>query len=165
MKKIYTSFLVVLTMLASLSIQAQISGIVYRDYNSNGSPSGGDIGLPNMDITAIDQNGNTATATTNANGEYSLNITSCTGQVRLALDVEGFNASNSNPHDDIFTSFSGQGNVTDVAFVDCGATNVNFGVNTPLSTSIKFGLVIIAVIIKAILINITNETSAFSNIL
>ena len=106
----------------SQSIQAQVSGKVFRDFNSNGQIDSiatysetGQIGIIVKAFNALGVA--VGSATTNSNGMYS--ILGISGPLR----IEFSNIPNAD-----FSSFSGG---TSVQFVNGGATNVNFGINYP----------------------------------
>ena len=117
--------------LYSTNLFSQVSGTVYKDFNNNGIEDGTDIGVPNLTVTGIDVNGNTANTTTDANGNYTLNIGGCSGEVRLCFELEAFNNANGNPADDLYESFAGTSSVTSVAFTSCTENSINLGVNVP----------------------------------
>jgi len=112
------------------NLDAQISGTVYRDFISDATQNGGDVGVPGITISAVDASGNTATAVTDANGNYSVDIPGCTGNVRLKLEIDQYNNSQPGPGYHIYDSFAGAGSSPSVTFTSCGGS-VNFGVNTP----------------------------------
>ncbi len=109
----------------SFSAHAQ-SGKVFRDFNSNGvqdSPATGvvvgEVGVPGVIVTAYPASGAPVSATTGADGSYT--ITGLSGTVRLEF---------TNLQAGDFDSFKGTGNGTSVQFVAAGST-ANFGVNYP----------------------------------
>ncbi|MCY7358507.1 MAG: hypothetical protein LH609_13820 [Rudanella sp.] len=110
------------------SVGQVVSGIVFRDFNSNGqqeiaSLSGtyGEPGIVGVVVTAVNAaNTPVASATTSASGAYTL--TTGSGQFRLSF-------SNFLPGD--FVSFRGTQNRTDVRFVAGGTTNVDLALNYP----------------------------------
>jgi len=115
----------------SSALNAQVSGSVYRDYNSDAVKDTYEHGVAGIAVMGADADGNTATTTTDALGNYSLNFDNCNGQVRVMFDLAGYNNANANSGDDLFCSFAGTGSVTSVAFVDCNTSNIHLGVNTP----------------------------------
>jgi len=121
-----------------VDLQAQVSGTVFRDFTTNGSLDGGDVGLVGMTVTATDANGNTATDVTDFNGAYSIALGGCAGPVRVVFEIDAYNAAQPSAAYHIFDSFAAQGgggtgnaSTTSVTFEDCGSTNVNYGVSTP----------------------------------
>lgn len=127
-----------LLLFQSNPIQAQITGIVYRDFNSNGLMEEFENGVGGIPISAVDQEGNEASTVTASNGTYLLDFDGCNGSVRVDFDLDAFNAQNENSGDDIFPGYAnkvgdGTGNQsnTRTAFVNCASTSVLLGVNTP----------------------------------
>ena len=115
-------FAVICLLFISQSIQAQVSGIVFRDFNSNGTidttVSYKEIGQVGVVVKAFNASGaEVGTATTDKNGLYS--ISGVSGPLR----VEFSNLPNLD-----YSSFSGG---TSVQFASGGAINVNFGINYP----------------------------------
>lgn len=119
---------VVCAMIFPLSIQAQISGVVFRDFNANGvkdSTSGFvETGVIGVKVTAYNQAGNSFITTTITNGVYTL-ATGAPGKYRVEFsdfadkDFDGSVGSNSN---------------TSVQFVDVpvgGVSGINLGINYP----------------------------------
>lgn len=119
-------------------IQAQITGIVYRDFNSDGLMQEFENGVGGVPVSAVDSEGNEASTVTASNGTYLLDFGGCAGEVRVDFDLDAYNAQNENGGDDIFSGFAnkvgdGTGNQsnTRTAFVNCASTSVLLGVNTP----------------------------------
>ncbi|WP_071506648.1 SdrD B-like domain-containing protein [Arsenicibacter rosenii] len=118
----------------SADLKAQtISGVVYRDFNSDGlrtapanatGVSAGDVGVPGIIVTAYSSNTATSplSVTTSSTGTYTL--TTGAGQFRIEFT--------NLPQGDQ-SSFRGTGNGTNVQFVTVAAsvTGVNFGINYP----------------------------------
>ncbi len=124
--------LLVFSLLFSPDIFAQVSGTVYRDYNSDGFMGSAEHGLAGMTVTGVDQNGNTATTTTASDGSYQLTFLECNGQVRIEFGLDAFNSQTASTDDDYYCSTIGNGDaVASVAFVNCGANAVNFAINHP----------------------------------
>ena len=84
-----------LFMLADL--EAAMTGEVYRDFNNNHTFNGGDVGVSGITVRGIAEAGNTATATTITNGDYTLNIGGCAGRVHVTFDIQGYNYANIYP--------------------------------------------------------------------
>ncbi len=116
-------FAVICFFFISQSAFSQVSGIVFRDYNSNGkidttASSYKEIGQIGVTVKVYNASGaEVGTATTDKNGKYT--IAGVSGPLR----VEFSNLPNLD-----FPSFSGG---TSVQFVNGGATNINFGTNIP----------------------------------
>ena len=118
----------------SPGLRAQtISGVVYRDFNSDGirtapanatGVAAGDVGVPGVVVTAYSSNTGSApvSVTTTSTGGYTL--TTGTGQFRLEF---------TNLPSGDRSSFRGTGNGTNVQFVTVTAavTGINFGINYP----------------------------------
>ena len=97
------SVLPLLALIAMLALpcaaQATITGTVYMDYNSNGANNVGgfasgssvtatDIGVGSVTINAYDATGTrVSTATSSANGSYTVCSSGCSGTVRLEFSV------------------------------------------------------------------------------
>lgn len=122
-------FAVFCLFMISQSVHAQISGRVFRDFNSNGFIDGsatsaidaGDVGVVNVRVTAFNTSGTiAATVLSGIDGRYSLPTSA--GSYRLEFSNLPFGD---------FTSFSGVNNSTSIQFVNDGTQNVNFGVNYP----------------------------------
>ncbi len=61
-----------------------IAGVVFNDYNADGIKDSGETnGVPNVTVTAISCDGTKYTASTNANGQYVLNIPAGSYPVRV----------------------------------------------------------------------------------
>jgi uncharacterized repeat protein (TIGR01451 family) len=107
-----------------ISIQAQITGNVFRDFNANGiKDTGGtfsEIGIAGVTIKCVDSAGGTGTATSGATGDYTLS--GCTGASRVEFTWATL-ADYSAP--------AGTSSNTSVQFVTAPASNVNFGLNYP----------------------------------
>jgi SdrD B-like domain len=118
----FRAFAVFCFFFISQSVFAQVSGTVFRDFNSNGkidtTASYKETGQIGVIVKAYNASGaEVGTATTNAQGVYS--ITGVSGPLRIEF---------SNLPNLDFSSFSGG---TSVQFVNGGAANVNFGINYP----------------------------------
>lgn len=104
--------------------QAQVSGLVFRDFNANGqkdnSAAYNEIGLQGIIVTGYPQTGSPVSATTNSSGAYSL--AGLSGAVRI--EFSGLSTGD-------YSGPQGAGSKTSVQFVTAPATNINFGVNAP----------------------------------
>jgi Cna protein B-type domain. len=119
-------FLIMVSVALPYRLQAasQISGNVFRDLNANGAYDGAhEIGVAGVTVTAYDSSGAAlATASTNDNGDYSLNINE-PGPYRIEF---------SDLPDGYFPSAQGSGSGSTVQFVaDGNSANVNLGINHP----------------------------------
>lgn len=109
-------------LLSSQAVYADISGKVFRDFNSNGALDASESGVGGVTVTATDSTGASATATTAADGTYSFpnsGVTADGNKVRLEFSNLPANANN---------GLASPG--TGVQFVTAGSssTNVNFAV-------------------------------------
>ncbi|MCB0079375.1 MAG: hypothetical protein KDE47_00520, partial [Caldilineaceae bacterium] len=124
-----SSAVVTMTNLSAVPLTAPgaISGNVFRDFDADGVDDGAnEIGVANVVVTAYDRN-NVAQgmATTDANGNYTLNTTG-NGPYRLAF---------TNLPTGYEPTMHGAGSGTSTQFVSAPASNVNFGVNHPMDYS------------------------------
>lgn len=113
-------------LLLSGSVKGQtISGLVFRDFNSNGTRETGSTysepTIAGVVVTAVNAaNALVASATTTASGTYTLN----TGPGRFRIAFSRFQSND-------FVSFRGPQNGTDIQFASGGATNINLALNYP----------------------------------
>ncbi|SKA90921.1 hypothetical protein SAMN06295879_1390 [Agreia bicolorata] len=116
----------------AFAADGSVSGRVYRDFNSNGSFDSGngpttgianDKGLAGVVATATDGHGKVWSATTQADGTYSIPVVDASGTaVRVAFtDVP----------DEYEPASHGADNGTSVQFVSVGDSGVDYGVNAP----------------------------------
>ncbi|HQW46961.1 MAG TPA: SdrD B-like domain-containing protein, partial [Chitinophagaceae bacterium] len=115
--------------LSSQTLFAQISGVVYRDYNANGtletSAPTNEPGVAGVIINAYDANNTLLSTTTSANdGSYSMPFTD-KARVEFIIPA-GLNCVSSNLD---FTGAGVDGN--NVRFVGGNTSNLNFGVSHP----------------------------------
>lgn len=107
------------------SIDAQVSGTVFRDFNGNGVKNNtatfNEPGVSGITVTAYDAGGSSLGSTTTAsNGTYT--IPAISGNVRI--EFTGLvNSDYSGP--------SGSQNSSSVRFVTAPSSNIDFGVNYP----------------------------------
>ena len=133
MKNIFKNILTSLCLLASVPITAQISGTVFRDYNGNGikgstSPNL-EPGVGGIIVNAYNfAESLIATATTTANGTYSLATGS--SQVRVEFVIPNNGICTANPFLD-FSTFGGALNSTSVRFINGASSGVDYGINLP----------------------------------
>jgi SdrD B-like domain len=121
----YTISMVLFLLTYSTSINAQISGIVFRDFNANGvknnSATFNEPFLAGITITAYNSAGTTVgTTTTAANGTYS--FTGLTLPIRI--EFTGYQTGE-------FPGISGTGNKSSVQFYSLATTSADFGVSYP----------------------------------
>ena len=110
-----------LMLLMSHTVYADISGTVFRDFNADGVQDNiatfSEIGVVGVSVTAHGTNGILGTATTGANGEYT--IAGVTGAVRVEFG---------NLPTGYYPTF---GSKPTVQFVTAPTANVNLGLNYP----------------------------------
>lgn len=113
-----------LLLFTASAVSAQISGTVYRDFDSNGIRDvtvNFELGVPGVVVTAYGATNTViASTTTTGNGTYTL----ATGSQAVRVEFTGLKTSD-------FASFRGTNNGTAVQFVTGPNANVNFGVNYP----------------------------------
>jgi hypothetical protein len=116
----------------SQSVFAQVSGTVFRDFNSNGAKDDQhELGVKGISVTATNAAGTVfGPVLTAADGTYS--IPGVTGQVRVEFTIPAtvgcFN-------EKVFSSTNGSSSATSVQFVTGPVANVNFGINNPVDYS------------------------------
>ncbi len=151
MKNIFPLLLMLLLGSIATNVQAQVSGLVFRDYNGNATrqtvaPMVEPV-VQGMLVNAYNAAEQLiASFTTTAAGTYTIpasgvayngTVGSNTGfvpngtQVRLEFVYPTASCSLSSAID--FASFGGVTNSTAARFVSGGATNINFGVNSPVN--------------------------------
>ena len=64
--------LTIITAITSSYLIADISGVVYKDFDLNGKMDGGDTGVSGVVVTAVCDDGNSTSTTTNEDGNYTL---------------------------------------------------------------------------------------------
>lgn len=103
------------------------SGLVFRDYNENGTQDANEPGVSGVTITAFDDTGlSVGTATSSAvqatRGQFTITWTGPDTRVRLEFhDLPGVEQQGA----------FGAGSGTSVQFVDAGANAVRYGINRP----------------------------------
>jgi hypothetical protein len=116
----------------ALAADGSVTGRVYRDFNSNGSfdsgntPTSGianDRGLAGIVATATDARGKVWTATTDADGAYSIPVEGSAGSA-VRVEFSGVPA-------EYQPASHGTDNGTSVQFVSVGDSGVDYGVNAP----------------------------------
>ena len=101
---------------------AQVSGVVYRDYNASGTQDPKEKGVVGAVVNAYNSAGQlvgTATVQT-VTGTYE--IQNVTGKLRIEFTNLG---------DNLWDSPVGAQNATSVQFVTAPVTNINLGINRP----------------------------------
>ncbi|MEV4960196.1 carboxypeptidase regulatory-like domain-containing protein [Microbacterium sp. LMB2-1.2] len=110
---------------AAHAVNGTVAGAVYQDFDDDGTRDpaagdfGGDTGLAGVAVTVTDSTGAVVgTATTAANGSYSVNaVNAATAAVRVEFALPN----------NFRSARIGAGNGSTVQFVNLGATNVNVG--------------------------------------
>ncbi|PZU49075.1 MAG: hypothetical protein DI566_01795 [Microbacterium sp.] len=117
----------------AMAATGEIRGAVARDFNGNGVRDAGnsatataaDTGVAGVVVTAYDATGTpVATATTAANGTYSLDTGSVDDGTPLRLELTGL-------PEGFHPSRAGSGNGTSTQFAEVGDENINFLIDTP----------------------------------
>jgi hypothetical protein len=113
-------------LLTSTFLSGQASGVVFRDYNANGTKDNAEPFAAGITVKAFDATNAQvgATATSNTSGAWSI-TTGTTAQVRIEFTIP----TNANAQD--YPVSSGNTYGSSVQFVAGNATNVNFGINYP----------------------------------
>ncbi len=130
MKKIYALLLVSLSFMASITLQAQVSGTVFRDFNGNGTKDNGAsfnepfvAGVTVKAFNAANVQLGT-TKTTNASGAYSFPIGEIPATTAVRIEFSGLGTGD-------YSSTNGAGNGTSVQFVTAPNAATNFAINAP----------------------------------
>ncbi|HRH99638.1 MAG TPA: SdrD B-like domain-containing protein [Saprospiraceae bacterium] len=117
-------FCLFLAGISQLSIYAQISGTVFRDFNANGvqdnSTSFNEPFVSGVTVTAFPASGSIQTAITNSSGAYS--FSGLTLPVRI--EFSGYLSGD-------YSGVSGTENYSSVQFYSAINANANFGINYP----------------------------------
>ena len=109
------------------SLNAQVSGVVYRDFNSNGAKNNtasyNEPGAAGITVKAYDETGALlGTTTSGTNGSYSFSAGTIPAATKVRLEFSGWNAAD-------FPAAFGANNKTSVQFVTAPATNADLGMN------------------------------------
>ncbi|SMG30078.1 DUF5979 domain-containing protein [Agreia pratensis] len=116
----------------ALAAEGSVTGRVYRDFNSNGTFDSGngaetgianDKGLGGITVTATDGHDKTWSATTIADGTYSIPVKDSFGSA-LRVEFTGV-------PDEYKPASHGTDNGTSVQFASVGDSDVDYGVNAP----------------------------------
>lgn len=109
------------SLLSTNMLHANISGVVFRDYNANGQQESGEPGVYEVTVNGIDSSGTACTATTDGNGNYTLS--GCSGLTRVAFDYSTKSF--------FFDGMNGTGSDTSIRFVNDGASSINLALHSP----------------------------------
>ncbi len=117
-----TLALAISTVLTSMA-SADITGVVYKDFDLNGAKNGGDIGIEGIALTATCEDGTTSSATTNALGQYTIAVANQGDKCRVEADPSSA---------DLGASANAGGSSSLVSIVSDGSTH-NITVASPAS--------------------------------
>lgn len=122
--------LVGVPMLSFLPVDSRITGRVFRDFNANGvfDTTPIEVGVAGVTVTAFTPTGSSVSATTGADGTYSL-VTVTGTKYRIE-----FTSLETGDFESAYGSATGN-NGTSVQFAASGDVNVNLGVNYPAQYS------------------------------
>ncbi len=122
--KMKVTLLLAYLMLLGLNLQAQVSGVVFRDFNANGEKDNistyNETFVKGITVTAYPTSGSSQTTTTDANGAYS--FTGLTLPVRI--EFSGYASFD-------YSAPIGTSNNSSVQFYSATTTTANFGINYP----------------------------------
>ena len=116
--------IILVCLLATSFLHAQITGTVFRDYNASGTRTNTNPAEPgerNITVTAYKPDGSTVVATTDASGNYSFTAVQIPSGTKVRLEFTGLPTST-------YNGVFGTGNGTSVQFVTAPATSANIGV-------------------------------------
>jgi SdrD B-like domain/Secretion system C-terminal sorting domain len=128
MKKIYCLGLLLLTLCITTNSFAQISGVVFKDFNGSGVKDNTttiqEPFLAGITVTAYTATGNQIgnVKTTDAAGAYSFSAAEIPSGTKVRIEFTGIGAPNA-------SSFNGTDNGTNVQFVTAPSTTTNYAVN------------------------------------
>lgn len=126
---LFIAFLLCAISLFQSTANAQISGVVYRDFNANGaknnSASYNEPGAPGITVKAYNNAGSLlGTTTSGSNGAYSFSAGVIPSATKVRLEFTGWQSVD-------FTAPFGSNNKTSVQFVTAPSTTADFGINYP----------------------------------
>lgn len=108
--------------LLSATVQADITGTVFRDYNANGSQDLLEPGIAGISAQATDTQGNSITVTTDADGRYSVSgLAGDQARIEFILPTDG----------SLNFLQPGANGRSSVEFVSTNSNAVNVGFNNP----------------------------------
>lgn len=112
----------------TINSRAQVSGVVFRDFNGNGakdnSASFNEPFVQGITVKATLANGTSFTTTTDAAGAYSFTVGQIPAASAVRIEFSGLGTGD-------FSSATGSGNGTNVTFVTAPSTTANYAVNAP----------------------------------
>ncbi|NBB22306.1 hypothetical protein GVN20_23325, partial [Runella sp. CRIBMP] len=124
--------LFLMLMLSLMSVQAQVTGSVFRDYNGNGTKDTNEPLVSGITVNAYSANSASTCGTAVTTGSTAPNytLTGCgTAAVRVEFVLPSTGLCANSGID--FASFAGTGNATSIQFVNGNSTNVNFAIHNP----------------------------------
>jgi len=118
-----------LLVISSFELSAQVAGNVFRDYNANGvknnSATYNEPGANNITVKAYNTTGTLlATTTSSVNGAYSFTNVQIPAATKVRLEFTGWQSAD-------FPAPFGTGNKTSVQFATAPSTTSDFGINYP----------------------------------
>ena len=114
-----------------MSLDAQITGTVFRDYNINGVKDSNEPVIAGVIVTAYNASGVCGTTTSTSTGASNYSLTGCgSGPVRVEFTIPTPGSCNLNGAVD-FTSGGGANYGSSVQFANGNSSNVNFALNAP----------------------------------
>ncbi len=127
-KKSITQFiLIVIFSISNIVACAQISGMVFRDYNGSGvkenSLTFNEPFLQGIIVKAVLNNGTFFTTITNTLGGYSFTAAQIASGTKVRIEFSGLSAGD-------YSSFSGAGNGTNIQFAEAPNSSINYAVNS-----------------------------------
>ncbi len=114
-----------------MNLDAQITGIVFRDYNINGVKDTNEPVIAGVTVTAYNGSGVCGTTTSTSSGASNYSLIGCgTGPVRVEFTIPTPGSCNLNGAVD-FTSGGGTNYGSSVQFANGNSSNINFALNAP----------------------------------
>ena len=123
---------VLLVMFSLVSVHAQVSGAVFRDFNGNGTKDANEPLVSGVTVNAYLANSTTpcGTITTSGNTSPNYSLTGCgTAAVRVEFLIPSTGTCANSNFD--FSALSGTTYGSSVQFVNGNSTNVNFALHDP----------------------------------
>ncbi|WP_461137389.1 SdrD B-like domain-containing protein, partial [Spirosoma terrae] len=119
----------ILGFVSSFSASAQVSGVVFRDFNANGTRETLEVGVASVTVTAT-FSGTIATTVSTTTGAYSFNAATIPSGTAVRLE---FRSNIANEYSGPVTTTASGSNRSSVQFVTAGAgtTTANYAVNQP----------------------------------
>ncbi len=128
-KRLRRGGLFLFALVLSSVVSAQVSGVVFKDLNANGTKEANEPGVRGATIRVYDNAGTeVGTANSDYSGAYSVSH-AATGTVRVMFTPSG--SCFSNALGDLQSGYAGGTYGTSVQFVGATSTNVNFAISIP----------------------------------